>query len=86
MGRKAIEDWKLDRLLELGRRGNVYPDQIAERLGVSETYVIRTLRSEGIEPVFRPRFSYTKWLNDQYARDKREGRVTGRRPPTIRRS
>lgn len=61
--------WKIERLLELGRKGNVTAAQIAERLGLENLYVIRTLRKNGIEPIMADTFSWTRWLAEQKRKD-----------------
>lgn len=75
-----LPDWKRERLLELGRKGNLTCSVIAERLGLDPTYVSRLLRRHGIEPYKGDGFSYRKWLEAAYEKDRVSGKKTGRRP------
>lgn len=83
-----VPDYKRARLIELATKPphlRVYVDQIAERLGLTETYVIRYCRSQGVEPPFRPRWSWKNWIENAQRQDRLAGKKSGRRPPSYRR-
>lgn len=79
--RIKIPEYKIDRIIELGRKGNVTVAQIAERLDVGEHIVRKTCKAAGVTPKSDKPFAWGKWLQAQYAKDKAAGRKTGKRPP-----
>lgn len=83
-----VPDYKQARVIELATKPkHVRPTvpQIAERLNLTSTYVIRLCKRHGVEPPYEPKWSWKNWIENAQRQDRLAGKKSGRRPPSYSR-